>query len=210
MIDKIIQIGLMPLFNHSDATIVKSVIEACHKGGNPFFEYTNRGDFALSVFEEFIDELPSEIQVGVGSIVDVETAQKYIDLGAKFIVLPYLNEDVVKHSLSQNIPCVPGCGTLTEMAKAYDLGCELVKLFPGSVYGSGFIKNVKAPCPWINIMPTGGVEPTRESLGDWLQAGASCVGMGSKLIKKEWIANKEYNKITEAVKHSLQIIQEFK
>lgn len=200
----------MPLFNHTDASVVKSVIEACYKGGCPFFEYTNRGDYALSVFEEFIGELSPEIQVGVGSVVNVETAQKYIDLGAKFIVMPYFNEDVVKHCLAQNIPCAPGCGTLTEMARAYDLGCELVKLFPGSVYGSGFIKNVKAPCPWINIMPTGGVSPTRENLSEWMEAGASCVGMGSKLIKKEWIANEEYDKITEIVKYSLEIIQEFK
>jgi len=200
----------MPLFNHTDANVVKSVIEACYQGGSPFFEYTNRGDYALSVFEEFIDDLSPDIQVGVGSVVDVETAQKYIDLGAKFIVMPYFNEAVVKHCLTQNIPCSPGCGTLTEMAKAYDLGCELVKLFPGSVYGSGFIKNVKAPCPWINIMPTGGVAPTRENLSDWMLAGASCVGMGSKLIKKEWITNKEYDKITEAVRYSLKIIQEFK
>ena len=210
MINKIIQVGLMPLFNHTDANVVKQVIEACYKGGSPFFEYTNRGDYALSVFEEFIGDLSPEIQVGVGSVVDVKTAQKYIDLGAKFIVMPYFKEDVVKHCLAQNIPCAPGCGTLTEMARAYDLGCELVKLFPGSVYGSGFIKNVKAPCPWLNIMPTGGVSPTRENLSDWMQAGASCVGMGSKLIKKEWIANEEYDKITEAVKHSLEIIQEFK
>ena len=102
----------------------------------------------------------------------------------------------------------PGCGTLTEITRAEELGCEIVKLFPGDIYGPQFVKGIKGPQPWTSVMPTGGVSPTKENLSAWFNAGVTCVGMGSQLISKEIIANKEYAKLEQNVKNAMALIKE--
>jgi len=144
--------------------------------------------------------------LGVGSVTDSGTASLYMQIGAQFIVTPALREDVILTCNRRKILCAPGCATLSEICKAEELGCDIVKLFPGSVYGPNFIKSVKAPQPWTKIMPTGGVTLEHENLNAWFKAGASCVGMGSKLLSKGLIAAGDYATIESRVKETLENI----
>jgi len=180
--------GMVPLFYHADVEIAKQVLTACYKGGARLLEFTNRGDFAHEVFSELnkfcARELPGMI-LGVGSVTDAGAASLYLQLGANFVVTPVLREDIAIVCNRKKILWSPGCGSLTEIARAEELGCEIVKLFPGGVYGPGFVKDIKGPCPWTNIMPTGGVNPDFDSLKKWFDAGVYCVGIGSKLILKK-------------------------
>lgn len=203
--------GMMPLFYNPDVELGKKVIKACYDGGARLLEFTNRGDFAHEVFGELNkycrEELP-EMIMGVGSINDAGTASLFMQLGANFIVSASLREDISKVCNRRKVPYMPGCGTLTEIGKAEELGCDIVKLFPGSVYGPGFIKAIKGPQPWTNIMPTGGVAPTEENLTGWFGAGAICVGMGSKLISKQIIKDKDFKALASKTKAALKIIRE--
>ena len=179
VLQKIEKQSMMPLFYHADVELGKQVIKACYQGGARLLEFTNRGDFAHEAFGELnkfcAKELPDMI-MGVGSINDAATASLFMQLGANFIVSASLREDIAKVCNRRKIPYMPGCGTLTEVGRAEELGCDIVKLFPGSVYGPGFIKAIRGPQPWTQIMPTGGVAPTKENLTGWLGAGAVCVG----------------------------------
>ena len=208
-----IDTGLVPLFYHNDVEASKKVLKACYDGGARLLEFTNRGDFAHEVFAELnkyaLRELPGMI-LGVGSVIDAGAASLYMQLGANFVVTPVLREDIALVCNRRKVLWSPGCGSLTEIAKAEELGCEIVKLFPGGTYGPGFVKGIKAPQPWTMIMPTGGVSPTRESLEAWFLAGVTCVGMGSKLIAKDAHGNFDYQKIQKQVSNALSIIKEFK
>jgi len=210
---KMKETGLVPLFYHEDVAIVKQVVKACYDGGARLFEFTARGAFAHEVFSELIKfcakECPDLI-LGVGSVTDAAAASLYMQMGAQFIVTPVLREDIALVCNRRKVLWSPGCATLTEIAKAEELGCEVVKLFPGGIYGPKFVKAIKGPCPWTSIMPTGGVSPTKENLSEWFKAGVTCVGMGSQLISKEIIANKDYNLLKETVANALQIIKKLK
>lgn len=206
--------GIVPVFYHSDIEICKNVLKACYDGGVRIFEFTNRGDFAHEVFAELVKfaskELP-ELILGIGSVVDPGTASLYIQLGANFIVAPSINPEVAKICNRRKIGWMPGCGTVTEISYAEELGAEIVKIFPAlQVGGPDFIKAVKAPMPWTNIMPTGGVEPTDESLTKWINAGAYCVGLGSQLFVKSEGGQFNYEKITETVKFSIDKVKELR
>jgi len=208
---KINETGLVPLFYHKDSEIMKNVLKACYDGGARIFEFTNRGDFAHEVFADVVKfanaELPGMI-LGVGSIEDAATAAIYILSGANFIVSPILNPEMAKICNRKKIAWMPGCGSLTEIAYAEELGAEVVKIFPAmQVGGPAFIKNIKAPRKWTNIMPTGGVDATVENLKSWFDAGAYCVGMGSKLITKDLVSAGDWNGITTNVKNVLEIIK---
>ena len=145
--------------------------------------------------------------LGVGSVTDAGAASLYMQLGANFVVTPVFREDIAISCNRKKVLWSPGCGSLTEIARAEELGCELVKLFPGDVYGAGFVKGVKGPQPWTNIMPTGGVSPTEENLKAWFSAGVTCVGMGSKLISKDIIANEDFAGLEKKVRECLKLIE---
>ncbi len=202
--------GMIPLFFHSDIELSKHILKACYDGGARLMEFTARGDFAHEVFGELtkyaVKELPGMI-MGVGSVTDAAAASLYMALGANFIVTPVLREDIATVCNRRKVLWSPGCGTLTEIAKAEELGCEIVKLFPGDIYGPQFVKGIKGPQPWTSVMPTGGVSPTEENLKGWFDAGVTCVGMGSQLISKDIIANKDYSKLKQKVKEALEIIK---
>jgi len=201
--------GMIPLFFSNDLEVSKQVLKACYDGGARLMEFTARGDFAHEVFGELtkyaIKELPGMI-MGVGSVTDAAAASLYMVLGANFIVTPVLREDIAIVCNRRKVLWSPGCGTLTEIARAEELGCEIVKLFPGDIYGPQFVKGIKGPQPWTSVMPTGGVSPTEENLKSWFNAGVTCVGMGSQLISKEILSSKNYTKLTEDVKSALEII----
>ncbi|PCI06281.1 MAG: bifunctional 4-hydroxy-2-oxoglutarate aldolase/2-dehydro-3-deoxy-phosphogluconate aldolase [Flavobacteriaceae bacterium] len=202
--------GMIPLFFNTDITLSKKVLKACYDGGARLMEFTARGDFAHEVFGEMtkyaIAELPGMI-MGVGSVTDAGAASLYMALGANFIVTPVLREDIAIVCNRRKVLWSPGCGTLTEITKAEELGCEIVKLFPGDIYGPQFVKGIKGPQPWTSLMPTGGVSPTVENLSAWFNAGVTCVGMGSQLISKEIIADQDYALLTKNVAKALEIIQ---
>lgn len=205
--------GLVPLFYHKNIDTCKEVLTACYKGGARIMEFTNRGDFAHEVFGElnkFAEKELPEMILGVGSVADSGTASLYIQLGANFIVTPLLREDIALVCNRRKVLWLPGCGSLTEIARAEELGAEIVKLFPGSQFGPGFVKAIKAPCPWTSIMPTGGVTPEKENLQAWFDAGVSCVGLGSNLITKDFLANKDYKSLEQLVSSTLALIKKIR
>lgn len=206
--------GMVPVFYNKDAETCKKVLKACYDGGVRVFEFTNRGDFAHEVFAEInkyaARELP-EMILGVGSVMDGGTTSLYIQLGASFIVSPVLNEEMAKVCNRRKISWSPGCGSVTEISKAEELGAEIVKIFPGSqVGGPKFIEAVKGPMPWSSLMPTGGVDTSEENLSAWFKAGATCVGMGSQLITKEIVNSSNWNELTKKCTETLAIIKKYK
>jgi 2-dehydro-3-deoxyphosphogluconate aldolase/(4S)-4-hydroxy-2-oxoglutarate aldolase len=211
---KMKETGMVPVFYHKDLDVCKNVLKACYDGGVRVFEFTNRGDFAHEIFSELnkfsIRETP-EMILGTGSVVDGGTASLYIQIGSNFIVSPILNEEMARVCNRRKIAWSPGCGSLSEISRAEELGAEVVKIFPGSqVGGPKFVAAVKGPCPWTSIMPTGGVEPTEENLKQWFDAGVHCVGMGSKLFPKEVIQEKNWSKLTEIVKDAVELVKRLK
>jgi len=205
---------VIPLYYNPDIEVMKKVISACYRGGMKIFEFTNRGDLAHELFAELShwsrQEMP-DLLLGAGTIVDAGTCSLYIQLGAKFIVSPLLNEEMARVCNRRKIVWMPGCATASEIGKAEELGAEVVKLFPGpTVGGAKFLKAYLGPCPWSNVMPSGGVSPTRENLTEWFEAGAFCVGMGSQLISKELIREGDYKRLEETARGAMDIIRTLK
>jgi len=198
--------GMVPLFYDPDIALGKKVLQACYDGGARLMEFTARGDFAFEVFSELnkyaIKELPGMI-MGVGSITDAAAASLYMQMGANFIVTPSLREDIAIVCNRRKVLWSPGCGSLAEINKAEEMGCEIVKLFPGSTYGPSFVKAIKGPQPWTSVMPTGGVTTEVSNLKAWFDAGVTCVGLGSQLISKEILKNKDYNGLENTVRETL-------
>ena len=204
--------GVVPVFFHADIEVSKAVLKSCYDGGIRVFEFVNRGDFAHEVFGELnkyaLENLPGMI-LGAGSIVEEATTAIYIQLGANFIVSPLLNENMARICNRRKIMWSPGCGTISEISKAQELGAEVVKVFPASeVGGPSFVKAVKAPMPWTDIMPTGGVDTSKDNLKQWFDAGVTCVGMGSALFPKNIMANKDWDALTQKVKELMANIKE--
>ena len=206
---KMAEQGMVPLFYHKDIELGKKVLTACYEGGARLLEFTNRGDYAHEVFgalNKYAATALPEMILGVGSVTDAGAASLYLQLGANFVVTPVFREDIAIVCNRKKVLWSPGCGSLSEIARAEELGCEIVKLFPGGIYGPGFVKAIKGPQPWTSVMPTGGVAPTQENLKSWFDAGVTCVGMGSKMISKDILANEDFAKLTQRVKDTLFLI----
>ena len=206
--------GMVPVFYNADLELSKQVVKACYDGGVRAFEFTNRGDFAHEIFGELskwvAKECP-EMILGVGSVVDTPTAALYIQLGANFVVGPLFNPEVAKVCNRRLIPYTPGCGSVSEIGAAQEIGCDMTKIFPaGNVGGPSFVKNILAPMPWSMIMATGAVEPTEENLSAWFKAGVTVVGMGSLLFPKDVIAQKDWTAISQKCREALDIIAKYK
>lgn len=205
--------GMVPLFYHPDVELGKNILKACYEGGARLLEFTNRGDYAHEVFAELnkycARELP-EMIMGVGSVTDAGAASLYMQLGANFVVTPVLREDIAIACNRKKVLWSPGCGSLTEICRAEELGCEIVKLFPGGNYGPDFVKAIKGPQPWTSIMPTGGVSPDEANLKGWFDAGVTCVGMGSQLISNQIIKNKAFNELKVNVANALATIKKLR
>jgi len=206
--------GIIPVFYHKDLEVCKKIITACYEAGNRVFEFTNRGDYAHETFGELnkyvTANLPGMI-LGVGSVIDAGTASLYLQLGSNFIVSPILNPEMAKVCNRRKVAWAPGCGSLTEISYAEELGAEVVKIFPGSeVGGPSFVKAIKGPFPWTSIMPTGGVSPTRENLTEWFEAGVHCVGIGSKIFTKKSDGTYDYDEVTKVLKNAISIVQDLR
>ncbi len=181
----ILNYPVLPVYYHDDLETCIAVVDACYRGGIRVFEFVNRGDKARANFAKLLAHQAEHwpgLLLGIGTIKTAAMASAYIELGARFIVSPVVKGDIADVTLKQGILWVPGCMTPTEISQAEDLGAPLVKLFPGDALGTGFLKAIKPLFPTMRFMPTGGVNPTKESLAGWFDAGVSAVGLGSKLF----------------------------
>ncbi len=206
--------GLVPVFYDPRPEVCKAVIKACYNGGSRVFEFTNRGDFAAELFSELNKwakvECP-EMVLGVGSVIDEGTAALYLSLGAGFIVAPLIDKGTARVCNKRKVLWIPGCGTVTEISIAHELGAEIVKIFPGEqVGGPDFVKAVLGPMPWTSIMPTGGVIPNEENLSSWFKAGVKCVGIGSKLITSDMLSGNNMSPLTIKVAETIAIIKKIR
>ncbi|MBX2963513.1 MAG: bifunctional 4-hydroxy-2-oxoglutarate aldolase/2-dehydro-3-deoxy-phosphogluconate aldolase [Cyclobacteriaceae bacterium] len=204
--------GMIPVFYHADIEVAKSVLDACYRGGVRVFEFTNRGGNAFDVFNALLSHVEQypDMLLGIGTIMDGVTAQKFIDAGAHFIVSPILKTEMGVVCHENNKLWIPGCATLTEIVTAKEAGAKVIKLFPGSVLGPDYVSSVLPVVPGLQLMPTGGVEPTEASLSAWFKAGVVCVGMGSKLMVKNTDGSFDLAGIEKLSREALQTISKFR
>ena len=185
ILDLVSQHPIVPVFYHPDVDHAQAILQACYDGGLRVFEFTNRGEKALSVFTRlahYVAENCPDLALGIGTILTPEDAVKFIDAGAAFVVQPVTTAAVGDVCREKGVPWMPAGSTLNEIYQATLLGAKLVKVFPGNVVGPGFIKAIKGPMPWLKLMVTGGVEPNADSLNAWFKAGVTAVGIGSQLF----------------------------
>lgn len=204
--------GMIPVFYHADIDMAKAVVDAAYSGGVRVFEFTNRGGNAYDVFTKLLTHASQyqDLILGIGTVLDADTTKRFIDAGAHFIVSPILRPEMATVCKAHDIAWMPGCATLTEIVNARDLGAAVIKVFPGSVLGPGFVSAIMPVVPGLQIMPTGGVEPTEQNLKAWFNAGVMCVGMGSQLFTKDIIANKDWSLLQQKVGEALKIIQQIR
>ncbi len=204
--------GLVPLFTHDDPGVSRDVIEAAYTGGVRVFEFTNRRANAYNVFVEMLRHFEKypDLMLGIGTIMDAAMTKKFVDAGAHFIISPILKLEMAEYCLKNDRPWLPGCATLTEAVTARDHGAKVIKIFPGSVLGPGFVSAVMPVVPDMQLMITGGVEPNEQNLSAWFKAGAMCVGMGSQLFTKDILETKNWDKLKQTVSDSLAIIKKVK
>jgi 2-dehydro-3-deoxyphosphogluconate aldolase / (4S)-4-hydroxy-2-oxoglutarate aldolase len=204
--------GMIPVFYHADLEVAKAVVDASYKGGVRVFEFTNRGGNAFDVFTQLLNHAQQypDLMMGIGTIMNAADTQKFCDAGAHFIVSPILKSEMAAVCHQNNRLWIPGCATLTEIVTAKDLGAKVIKIFPGSVLGPGFVSSIMPVVPGLQLMPTGGVEPTEANLSAWFKAGVVCVGMGSQLISKEIIETKNWAKLQHDVAGALAIIKKIR
>lgn len=201
--------GMVPLFTHDDLTVAKEVVETVYQGGVRVFEFTNRKKNAFDVFVQLLSYFQKypDLMLGIGTIMDGVTTKKFIDAGAHFIISPILKLEMAEVCHRQDILWIPGCATLTEIVTAKDHGAKMIKVFPGSVLGPGFVSSILPVVPDLQLMITGGVEPNEQNLSSWFTAGASCVGMGSQLFTKEILETKNWSKLQQRVADALAIVK---
>ncbi len=211
--DTIIQQGILPLYFNSDETISVEVLKAIYKAGIKAVEYTHRGDTALNNFKALVQlrnlEMP-DLLLGIGTIKNLNQAKEYLQAGADFIISPGFVPEIASYTLSNDIFYGPGCMTPTEIIAAENAGVKFIKLFPGNMLGPDFLSGIKDIFPNLRFMPTGGVDTTRGNIEGWFKAGVSAVGMGSKLISKQLMADKDYATIEAETKTVLSLIQTIK
>jgi 2-dehydro-3-deoxyphosphogluconate aldolase/(4S)-4-hydroxy-2-oxoglutarate aldolase len=201
--------GILPLYFHKDPTVSIGLLKALYAAGIKTVEYTNRGEAALSNFREMKKVCENELKgmyLGVGTIKNAESAKAFIDAGADYIISPGLVEDAAEVADQNNMLWVPGCMTPTEIIRAEKLGAKFVKLFPGNILGPSFLSGIKALFPDLLFMPTGGVDTSRENISGWFKAGVCAVGMGSNLVTKDIMENREYDLLTENTMKVLETV----
>lgn len=207
--DAIIKQGMLPLYFNADETITLETLKALYSAGIMALEYTNRGDAALANFKKMVElrnaGMPG-LLLGVGTIKNLEQATNYLKAGADFLVSPGFVKEVADHCVANDIFYAPGCMTPSEIIAAENAGIKFIKLFPGNMLGPSFLSGIKDIFPKLLFMPTGGVDTSKENIESWFKAGVCAVGMGSKLVSKEVMANKQYDWLIEETKKVLGLI----
>jgi 2-dehydro-3-deoxyphosphogluconate aldolase/(4S)-4-hydroxy-2-oxoglutarate aldolase len=210
---KISEIGLLPTFYEGNIETAKRIVAACAEGGAKVVEFTNRGAQAHQVFSELVkwrDKELADVILGAGTIIEPLAASLYINCGANFIVGPIFNPEIAKTCNRYKVAYVPGCSTPSEILRAEEMGADIIKIFPADVLGPQFIKDFLGPCPWSRLMPSGGVEATKESISSWIKAGAVAVNIGSNLIVKDLVKAGKFEEIKRKVENCIRWIQEAK
>lgn len=205
--------GVLPLYFYKDEEVSVEVLRSLYNAGMRAVEYTNRGEAALQNFKEMrrvCDQELTGMYLGVGTIKSAEMAEIFISEGADFIVSPGFVVEVADVADKSNILWIPGCMTPSEIIHAENLGASMIKLFPGNILGPEFMSSIKALFPDLLFMPTGGVNLDKENISSWFKAGVCAVGMGSKLISKKLLEQKDYAKIETLAKEALSIVQSLK
>ena len=201
--------GLLPPFNHTDESTAKKILDAVYAGGLRIIEFTNRSENALAVFKSLVKHaeknLPGLI-VGIGTIMSAKQAKQFYKAGAQFIVAPVLTKEVGEFCVKNEVLWVPGAATPTEIVQAHEWGADLVKIFPAEVLGPAFVKALKGPCPWVKVMPSGGVTLEEDNLRQWFATDVECVAIGSLLFSKEIMQDRNFTLLTERIKWLLGTI----
>ncbi len=212
IVAKMKELGLVPLFTHDDVTTAQQVIEAAYRGGVRVFEFTNRKKNSFEVFVAMLDYCKKfpDLMLGIGTVMDGATTKKFIDAGAHFIISPILKLEMAEVCRAHNILWMPGCATLTEIVTAKENGAQVIKVFPGSVLGPGFVSSIMPVVPDLQLMITGGVEPNEKNLTAWFKAGAMSVGMGSQLFTKDILEKKDWEALEKSVSDILQTIRKIR
>jgi 2-dehydro-3-deoxyphosphogluconate aldolase / (4S)-4-hydroxy-2-oxoglutarate aldolase len=203
--------GVLPLFFYKDADVSVEVLRALYQAGIRTVEYTNRGEAALNNFSKMraaIDKEMKGMYLGVGTIKNADAARAFINAGADYLISPGLVEDAAKVADANKMLWIPGCMTPSEIIRAEQLGAKIIKLFPGNLLGPSFLSGIKEIFPDLSFMPTGGVEVEKGNLSGWFKAGVCAVGMGSKLITKTHLENRDYAGIRSATEESIRLIKE--
>jgi len=211
-IKKMYAAGVMPIFFHPDEKKCLQCLETAYEAGVRVIEMVNRGKEAVGNFpalRKLADQMPG-LMLGAGTIYHPTEAEEYHNMGAEFIVAPVMNPKLGEYCQKMELPWVPGCGSITEIFLAQELGAELAKLYPANVLTPGFVPPVHAVLPKIEIIPTGGVEPTRESIKSWFDVGVCAVGMGSQLFRKDLVADGNFKEIKNNIEHVISIINDLK
>jgi 2-dehydro-3-deoxyphosphogluconate aldolase/(4S)-4-hydroxy-2-oxoglutarate aldolase len=209
----IIDQGMLPLYFNADETVSTEILRSLYEGGVRVLEYTNRGEAAKANFKKMVEvrngELPGML-LGVGTIKNIRTAKDYMEIGADFLVSPGYVPKVAKYAVKNDIFYAPGCMTPSEIISAENAGIRFIKLFPGNMLGPEFLSSIKDIFPGLYFMPTGGVDTTLENISGWFKAGVCAVGMGSKLISKKLMEDRDYNTIQSETKKVLELIKSIK
>ena len=211
--DVILRQGILPLYFNADETVSVEVLRSIYKAGIKAVEYTNRGDAALKNFKKLVEVRNSEMPamlLGVGTIKNLQQAESYVNAGADFLVSPGFIPEVVDYANTRNLFYAPGCMTPSEIIAAENKGITFIKLFPGNLLGPEFVSSIKDIFPKLLFMPTGGVDTTKENIESWFKAGVCAVGMGSKLISKKLMEQKNYGEMERLTREVLETIQSIK
>jgi 2-dehydro-3-deoxyphosphogluconate aldolase/(4S)-4-hydroxy-2-oxoglutarate aldolase len=211
--DAIVSQGMLPLYFNADQEVTIEILRALYRAGIKAIEYTSRGEAALSNFTKMVEirnaEMP-DLLLGIGTIKNLQQAQEYFEVGADFFISPGFVPEVAVFLKTKEVLYSPGCMTPTEIIAAENAGVKFIKLFPGNMLGPDFLSGIKDIFPKLLFMPTGGVDTTRANIEGWYKAGVSAVGMGSKLISKQLMANRDYATIESETKAVLSLIQSIK
>ncbi len=213
IIEQIKKQGILPLFYHPDKELCLTITKALYDAGVRVIEFTNRGEQAFDNFSALVHarngSMPG-LLLAIGTIRTAEQAARFIEAGADLLISPVFDADVADIAYLHKKLWIPGCMTPTEVHVAEQAGCRLIKLFPGNVLGPGFVSAIKELFPDVDLMPTGGVEVSEENIGEWLAAGVCAVGLGSKLISRKLLADKDHEAVSAGAEKALSIIRKLR
>ena len=182
--------GVVAVIRIKEPEKLRAVVDAIAEGGVRALEVTMTVPGAVELIRDLAPQLPAGFLLGAGTVLDADTAKRVIDAGARYVVSPVFRRSVIDACHQQDAAAMPGCFSPTEILDAWEAGADIVKVFPATALGPGYIKDVRAPLPQVKLMPTGGV--TLDNAGDWIRAGAVAVGVGTALLDAKAIAASDY------------------